>query len=485
MFKSQRRIFWLTLLSSVLILCVVVMATVLIYRAQVNAETAEISAVESQQAYTRLSATVREIQHHLAMYAVDGEANHLETVSSMNQDAARLLLVVKQWEVTENGLAMVRQLEVSTGQLASGMNCILGEQQEVARRTQAQRLFKDWMDSDLMKKLHQQCDKKDEELHQARNSRHSMGWQSTWLLWLMGGLGVISGLLAGYSLSRSIRRELVELSIPIHSAEGELQSVIGPMRVDGHPSNSLQASASALATQVTEVVQRLQTAEREVVRQEQLASLGQLAAGLAHELRNPLTAIKTLIETARIDSITATLEAEDISVIEEEVIRLNKTLQYFLDYARPPKAIKQSVNLSDAINKAIHLLAARAQQQNIRFDVRTPDQPIVVQADPDQLHQVFLNLLQNALDAISVDGTVTITVKEEGSKSVELRIQDTGPGIPSTMRDRLFEPFASSKPSGSGLGLAICKRIIEEQGGTIRVESANQRGACFIITLPR
>lgn len=484
MLKSQRRIIWLAFLSSLLVLIVLVVSTIFIQHAQNQAEAAENAAMEANKAYSQLAATVQEMRHHLAMYSVDGQPDHLEVARTKNQEANKLLLVVKQWEINESGKSTLSQLELYTGKLESGMNAMRDEQKQDARQATAIRLVKELMDNQVVTTINQQCEQKNLELKVARDSQHYAQWRSTWLLWLIGGLAALSGIAAGYSLSQSFAREMVQLSIPIRNATGALHSVVGPMQVDAHQDKSLQGSLQSLATQVSDVVERLHVAEREVSRKEQMASLGQLAAGLAHELRNPLTAIQTLIESARSEPTTGTLEPQDLAVIDEEITRLNKTLQYFLDYARPPSAVKKPVDVINAVHRVVQLLSARAHQLHIEIKQSLPDRPIIIQADPDQLQQVLINVIQNAFDAIGINGTVTITVSSQTSgKAVDIQIQDTGPGIPDAMRDKLFEPFASSKPAGSGLGLAICKRIVEEQGGTIHASNTQGSGACFSISL--
>ena len=214
-----------------------------------------------------------------------------------------------------------------------------------------------------------------------------------------------------------------------------------------------------------------------------MAALGQLAAGLAHELRNPLTAIKTLIDAAKSQQGTATLEGRDLEVIEEEITRLNKTLQAFLDYARPPKLVKTNVDLNELAVKTEKLLVAQAQQRSIEIKLELAKGPIHFQADPEQLRQVFLNLMLNAFDAIGTHGTVVLQT-ESGPQAAILRVKDTGPGVSEALRMKLFEPFVSSKAAGTGLGLTICKRIIDEHGGTIAAENLPGGGACFTVTLP-
>jgi signal transduction histidine kinase len=330
--------------------------------------------------------------------------------------------------------------------------------------------------------IHQQRELKHSALQQAREKSHTTH-AGAWLL-LLGGLGSIGGLVGGYSLARRFQKEMMELSVPIHNAAGSLSAIVGPIQLAGSTGiEQLETSLQGIAQQVAAVVERLQTAERENVRKDQMAALGQLAAGLAHELRNPLTAIKTLIEAAKNQQGNAMLEGRDLEVIEEEITRLNKTLQAFLDYARPPKLVKTTVDLNDLVGKTEKLLIAQAQQRSIQMKLELSRQPVALQADPEQLRQVLLNLILNAFDAVGTHGTVLLQTESTPS-SVILKVKDSGPGISDALRAKLFEPFVSSKAAGTGLGLTICKRIVEEHGGTITAENVPIGGACFTVTLP-
>ena len=191
----------------------------------------------------------------------------------------------------------------------------------------------------------------------------------------------------------------------------------------------------------------------------------------------------SLIDAAKSQQGTVTLEKRDLEVIDEEITRLNKTLQAFLDYARPPKLVKTAVDLNELAGKTEKLLIAQAQQRSIQMKLELTKQPIVLQADPEQLRQVLLNLMLNAFDAVGTHGTVVLQT-ESAPQAAILRVKDTGPGISDALRSKLFEPFVSSKAAGTGLGLTICKRIVEEHGGMIAAENLPGGGACFTVTLP-
>ena len=246
------------------------------------------------------------------------------------------------------------------------------------------------------------------------------------------------------------------------------------------------------------VHQQLERTRRAAMQSRQLAAMGQLAAGLAHELRNPLTSMKIIAQTATVHADNVVLDRRDFGVLEEEIERLNASIQTFLDFARPVKPEKKSCVIPAIIDQTVTLLSHRATQLGVRFEVKTPEELTVVGADPGQMKQLLLNLLINATDASPQGGTVSITVddgtsdetrrmvdpSESGGGQLVLEVADRGEGLPTELADRIFEPFVSTKVAGMGLGLAICKRIVEEHGGTIQARNRPDGGTVFRVTLP-
>lgn len=234
--------------------------------------------------------------------------------------------------------------------------------------------------------------------------------------------------------------------------------------------------------------QALAAAQREVVRAERMATLGSLAAGIAHEIGNPLAAITGLLELVEDrEGVPEEMVDDLVRRVQDEVARLNRIVAELLDYARVKEATPGPLDVRDAIAQAIRLCAhhPRARSLTIRFE--RPDTAPFALVDEGRLVQVMLNLLVNAADACA-ETAATVTVSLAAlEEHVEIAVADTGPGIPPEVIPRLFEPFFTTKASGegTGLGLAICERIVSEVGGAIEVESALGVGTTFRVRFRR
>jgi signal transduction histidine kinase len=239
-----------------------------------------------------------------------------------------------------------------------------------------------------------------------------------------------------------------------------------------------------LVQQVERVVDERRQREREVMRADQLAMVGQMAAGVAHELRNPLTSIKMLVQTAQKQS-SAGLADEDLAIIEHEIRRLEKSLQRFLDFARPPHPERRRLNLATVVERALALIEGRARKQRVKLSFTLPADPIEVEADEDQMQQLLLNLMLNSLDVMPDGGALTVDLTAAPGNQAELRVRDTGPGVPAELMPRLFDPFVSTKETGIGLGLAVSHRIAERHGGSLSANNQPGGGACFVFRLAR
>jgi signal transduction histidine kinase len=329
----------------------------------------------------------------------------------------------------------------------------------------------------------------------AAESEQVSRWAS-WALLLAAIAGPLGGVLCGYGMVRGLSRSIGRLQVRVHDVAhrlGASESAAAPREELIDVGSLMVASDGDLAEldrqlehvlrRVEEVMERLRRQHWDMLRAEQLAAVGQLAAGVAHEVRNPLMAIKMLVEAGMRPGRRNDLSEEDLRVIRGEIVRIEETVEHFLSFARLPAPNRQVCDLRDALGPSLDLMRARARRQQVELFVSMPAGPVPVDLDASQFHQVLLNLLMNALDAMPQGGRVLLSVAIAG-KFARLSVLDTGTGISPEMQARLFTPFASGKPTGTGLGLSLARRIIEEHGGTIRGENHPDGGACFTIVLP-
>ena len=244
------------------------------------------------------------------------------------------------------------------------------------------------------------------------------------------------------------------------------------------------------------MVQQLQQRERELSRSEQLARLGQLAAGMAHELRNPLTPMKMLVQSA-IEKKEGGLQGRSLEIIYEEIMRQEKSIQSFLDFAKPPTPEKANCALQDVLTASSELIRGRCKQQHVEFQLEVPSEPLVATVDRNQISQLVLNLLLNALDAMPDGGKLDLKLSSwhqidksmhphgERRDWIDISVTDTGTGIDAETMKNLFQPFATTKETGSGLGLVTCERIALDHGGRIHVESEPNVRTCFRFSFPK
>jgi len=292
-------------------------------------------------------------------------------------------------------------------------------------------------------------------------------------------------LLLGVSLAirnRVIGRPLAQIE----------QTVLGSAGAEppAEPNHDLESLAGRVHSAVWGVLERQQARSREMdrgmERVTQLAVLGDVAAGLSHEIKNPLAGIRAALSALRRED--GLPPAERLEVVEEmisEVDRVNRTVDSLLSLARPRSPVRTPADLGRLVRRATALLEARARSRNVRLSVEVAPEVPSLELDSDLLIQVVVNLVTNALDAVKDGGRVRVAVEPfPGRDGAALAVTDDGEGIPQEVMARLFEPFFTTKRGGTGLGLPLCIRIVEQHGGTISVESEPGKGTTFLVLLP-
>ena len=232
--------------------------------------------------------------------------------------------------------------------------------------------------------------------------------------------------------------------------------------------------------------------QEEILRMDRLVSLGKLASGIAHELRNPLAGIKTTAQALGEEMSGDDSRREYLHRITKEIDRLNDLLKTFFSFAKPQNLNLVYCYIKDIINEIIPFLIKEIADKGIRFIETYHPQLPKIKVDKTQMHQVFLNLFLNAIQAMPNGGELTIeaspiisnSLKEVKQNFIKIVISDTGRGIPSQIVHKIFDPFFTTKSKGIGLGLSITYQIIKKHGGTIKVESQWEKGTSFVINLP-
>jgi len=222
-------------------------------------------------------------------------------------------------------------------------------------------------------------------------------------------------------------------------------------------------------------------------RNERLTAMGELASGVAHEIRNPLNAIGTIIQQLRRD-FKPSEELEEYEqltkLVSQEVKRINETIQHFLQFTRPLSVQMEPFTLSELIIKIERQYQSLAEEHHIEFSVEQQWDG-EVRWDRQQMQQVLMNLLQNAIDALEDGGSLSLTVSEIQDDQLAICVSDNGPGIPESIQQKIFNLYFTTKPKGTGIGLGIVQRVVIEHGGIITVESQPNQGTAFIIQVPK
>jgi signal transduction histidine kinase len=333
----------------------------------------------------------------------------------------------------------------------------------------------------------------------------------------------------GTAIARTIGRSIVQLNVSVRGVAGRLSDVTGPVIFSRTGDlAAIEAGMRKLEGDIGNVVERLQQRETELLRAEQLARVGQLAAGLAHELRNPLMPMKVLVQAAIERDDGEGLKGRSLKVLNDEIGRLENSIQTFLDFARPPVPEKTSGDVREIVSGTLELVAGRAHQQNVDIQTQLPAKAVNAQVDRAQIRQLILNLLLNALDALPTGGRIEVVLEPQATPPVirapepspesnedaysqstfsehdamrllyepprptakpavrwwAVRIADSGSGIPTEMLATIFEPFVTTKETGTGLGLSICRRVATAHGGQLLAANRPTGGAEFTLLLP-
>ncbi len=297
-------------------------------------------------------------------------------------------------------------------------------------------------------------------------------------------LGVLLSAVIGVLIARSISHPLRKFTLGIRAvARGDLEHQI-KIKAKGE----IKDLANAF-NEMIQQLRRLRHLEEELRRKDRLAALGELAAGVAHEIRNPLVIIKNSAQILG-DRFHGQNDNKELTqYIIEETDRLNKVVTSFLDFARPQKSNLEINQIAPIIDRTLQMTNMEISKKHIEVDKSFQKNLPQARVDNEQMHQVFLNLILNAIGAMPDGGRLEIKTAisrddSNGTKLIEISFRDTGCGISKDAIDKVFNPFFTTKSEGTGLGLAIAHKIIENHNGTIKIESQEGKGSIFSVYIP-
>jgi signal transduction histidine kinase len=244
-----------------------------------------------------------------------------------------------------------------------------------------------------------------------------------------------------------------------------------------------RARVERTAAELREVYQALQDNVEHVKRAARMSALGHLSAGLAHEIRNPLASIEGAAAIVEREPDNIARRTEFFAIIREESQRLNGLVTNFLDFARPRPPALRPVEVQSLVQSVLTLLSQTSHRNDVTFRMEIAPDLNNLRCDPEQMKQVLLNLVLNAVQAMPNGGEVLVDAAEENGM-LKIRVKDQGTGIPPGDVDSIYDPFFTTKDTGTGLGLPVAYQIVQQHGGELMLEENGPGGACFAIRLP-
>ena len=477
-FMARRGRFWLITLPLHLL------AFWILYFATVRITEMEVVGLARETAEGRLSIATRELNQIAVAHTRSGGVRHMfEAVLAGHQGmnlklmfpdgrtiGAATGITVPELEVVQEFIPSPRLQEVWLSEerdreQVRGISKVIATEECVRCHSAGQTLAVASMSMDVTEAL------KTVRQHSRRNlALLILAWAAA-----LGGINAL--------VRRSVQRFTSKFEAELAAAESGEGPTSGAHRL------VLDPHSAELQRSLEQFLQRQRQRQADVATKlahtDQLASLGRLAAGLAHEIKNPLAGIQGALEILREDPSESESNVELYDEMLSELKRVNGTLRSLLGSARPGPARLAATDLNKLLDEIRILMAPGLRRQNVALELDLADGPLEAQIDGSKIRQVLLNLIQNAAEAMEDGGTVTVRASDfpEGG-GIVLAVQDDGPGISPEQQKRIFEPFFSTKFSGTGLGLAIARSLVEQHGGTLQVDSEVGEGTNFYLILP-
>jgi signal transduction histidine kinase len=451
-------------------------------RLQEDRERILVHVVTSLQAAQELELRIRQLRYHGFIYVLDPTKTHRQQVEQDHLEFEDALRRSRDTSDQMEQLVLVNQIE-------SGYRQYRSEIEDQSRWPKAPLTIPtaiSWADAHPVRHLMGPCDELI-RLHQisietTRRENEALTIRTRTKLILMAIGGVVGGLLVGAFTAWGLSRSITRLRLQIQMAHQALDVVAVQLTADDPP-EALDRLMATVLDRVRAVVAQVQEQERDLLRSEQLAVVGQLAAGVAHEIRNPLTGVKMLVESAlRTDAVG--LNRVELGMTLEEIRRIERTVQGLLDFAKISVAKRSRHDLGMLILHAVESVKPQADSRGVHVIPTAIEPPVSSMVDGDQVISLLTNLLINGIEATPLGGKVMIKTERTSENRVQLTVSDEGAGIDPSVKDRLFSPFTTTKPSGSGLGLSVARRIAQSHGGNLTAANRPEGGACFTWILP-
>ncbi|WP_244155320.1 sensor histidine kinase [Dissulfuribacter thermophilus] len=300
-------------------------------------------------------------------------------------------------------------------------------------------------------------------------------------------LMVLLAVLAALYFAQSITEPIKQVIDGTHRISQNLSNRISIKSTD--EIGILAQKINNMASQLQKNIEERKKLDAQIYQSEKLASIGEMAAGLAHELNTPLSNIKAIASLSKKDLDTGKINLdavkEDLNDIKEQTEKCSEIISGLLSFARKRNPEFALFNINDLIEKALSLLRLKIEKKGVTVRFQKNEDPLSVNVDANQIQQVFVNILLNALDVLDFGGLITI-ISEKAGNHLKISIKDNGPGIPPDIMPKIFNPFFSTKEvgKGTGLGLSVSYGIVKNHGGTIEVQSKPGQGTTFTVKLP-
>ncbi len=439
--------------------------------------------VTSMRAAQELEVSARNLRSQGVRYLLTGDPKMLEPIPRLRGHTMAALAEAERLATTPPEQALMRKTRAGLQAFVAEYDRMTNGRPDRADYVKTLELVDTLLANEVIEPTREYLRLNEGGLARANAENERAASRLTTGLIVLGLCGSVGGLLGGWVIASGLRRAMLRTEERLRTTARQLDEAARTAEDNAHRAGKSADALDDVARSATAVLDRLRQTERDALRAEQLAWAGRMAAGIAHEVRNPLMAIKLLIQALADGRTDNRLRPRDMEVLEEEIIRLEQAVGSFLDFARPPRPDKKPVEVGPLVEQVADRVRGRAALQQVAVEVSTPRRPVVAELDPGQLQQVLYNLLFNALDAQPTGGRIAVTVGGEDDRVV-LRVEDEGPGLPPRVRDRLFEAFVSTKDAGMGLGLSICRRIVESHGGEIAAADRPGGGTVFTVRLP-